>query len=133
MNYDLNCVHGPVTLSFEFLAVDNSADAVQISITLSYLPTDERLEWAIHEEWIAHRALSSFEQQLSSDGDAVLMGIRGEPLLRITEESGRALLEVGGTDADPGGIVESGFARIATRSGLKRSVERAFMEYAKWW
>lgn len=132
-HHDLNCAHGVVSISIAFLAADPRADAVQVDLSVSFLPTDERLEWAVHGEWVADRDLAAFEAQLASSSAAELRTVRGRVLMRVVEAAGHALIEMGPASAPADGAAEACFVRLSTPPGLKDAIGRAFSDYAKWW
>lgn len=133
MSHDLTCVHGPLSLSIEFTAAERAGDTVQVNISVSQLGTNERLEWAVYEVWVADEALARFEAQLASTEDAVLTDTRGEALLRVIDGAGSAALDLGCRPSDDGGRTGRVFASISTPPGLKPVMQRAFLDYAKWW
>lgn len=133
MDYNLTCAHGPISIAFEFIAVDEAIASVQTNISLSYLTTSEKLEWGIYEAWISYRSLALFEAALGTQETATLMSGRGQTLVRIVEDSGGALLEVSSRLSPEALEAESTLLCVTAEPGLKRSLERSFFEYAKWW
>jgi len=133
MDTMLSCAHGPVSMLFDFTAVDEAIGAVQANISLSCLTNLEKVEWGIHEVWIPYRALAQFEAALCTDEPALLTSTRGDVFVRVVEDAGAARLEVGRLRGSGAPDAEGTRVRVMTEPGLKRALERAFLDYAKWW
>ncbi len=132
MSDALTCAHGPLSLSIDFTAAEEGGEAVRANILVTSLGTNERLECALYEVWIAEAALARFEAQLAAVEDAVLTGTHGEPLLRVVSGEQADRIDLG-CPLPALGTTGQVFASIATPPGLKQKLALAFLDYPRWW
>lgn len=133
MSSDITFFHDSLSVSMDFLEVDQRSGGVRVKICVEYHGLHQQLKWIHDGIWIEYSSLSSFESQLGEGLEAVLTNMSMYSILKFRRDQQHECLTINPpaermpVDADAIAV------NLLLGMGAMEKFYRALADFAKWW
>ena len=133
MSSDITFFHDVLSMSMDFLEVDERSGGVRIRICVEYNGIRQQLKWVHDGVWIEYSCLSAFESQLGEGSEAALTNMGMYSILKFRRDQLHEHLTIN-PPAERMPVDGDAIAvNLLVGPGTMDKFYRALADFAKWW